>query len=513
MKKFIGKLILSIALIASANSLTMAQTGNPSGSYDSLAISNINALVMHYSDLTTKLFNNTYDDSLRVAFNSLFKEDALVFRDYTTEKAALSPEEYVYYLNNFFGMYKPICTISSSVEIADLKYIPSGNYYVAKVKINKHLTARYNKENQSVDNEPANYLLQMEILVTETKRGTRFLGIRDITPVETADVAVIEKTVKEKAIKEKVVKPAKEEPVKEKPVKEQPVKVVKEKVEKPEKIKVEKTPSDNENLVFLNWSIGSNMGIGSVNSESKSYKINESSYLGWQAGLSGVFGVSDRLYIGAGLGFHFGTVKLGYENTNFSLEFNDELNASVDTYTRNAFITDIDETIKFTNLNLQALVYLDLLKSDNNKLLLGTGLSIGIGMSETSEVTATTKYTGTFHTVSGQTFPEPFTIGETSSVPIYGFQTSEFNKEFDLDSKMALSLPLNLKAIHVFDNNIFLGAGIESLIPLSSWLSGESSHQRLFVTRDDLDSSLAATVSSSKRPIYLGFGISVGIKF
>lgn len=492
MKRNIGFLILSLVILLSAMNNTIAQSNNTAGTYDSLAISNINALVMQYSDISNKLFNTAYDDSLRIAFNNLFKEDALLFRDYTTEKAALSPEEYVYYLNNYFGENKPVCTISPGIEIADLKYIPSGNYYVAKVKINKQLTTRYSKENQTIESVAAAYLLQMEILVTESQRATRFLGIRDVTPVVPLDVAVVEKTTKEKESKEKVEKPVKE---------------------KPEKIKEPKTPSAFDNLVFLNWSIGSNLSMSSTTSDSNSYEINDFSYLGWQTGISGLKGLSDRIYVGLGAGFHFGTVKLGYENTSFSLEFNDDLNASVETYTRNAYVSDISETLKFTTLNLQALIFVDLLQSENKKLLFGTGLSIGVGISETSEVNATTKYTGTFHTVNGQTFPEPFTIGESSAVPVYGFETSNFNKEFDIESKMALSLPLNLKLIHIFDNNLLLGAGIESLLPLSSWLSGESNHQNIFVTRNDLDSSLASSVSKSKRPAYFGLGISIGIKF
>lgn len=498
MKKNIGVLILSLFILLSIKHASIAQTNNTVGNYDSLAISNINALVQHYTDLSNNLFNTAYNDSLRVAFNNLFKEDALLFRDYTTEKAALSPEEYVYYLNNYFGDNKPICTIPAGIEIADLKFISSGSYYVAKVKLNKQISFRYNKESQTLDNTPANFLLQMEVLVTENLRGTRFLGIRDISPIAPVDLAVVETKVKEKA---------------DKPIKEKAVKPVKEQVEKPEKVKIEKTPSTNDNLIFLNWSIGNNLALGKINSESSIYKISDFSYLGWQVGLSGLKGISESVYVGLGLGFHFGTVKLGYENAAYSIEFDDQLNALVDTYTRNAFITDIEETIKFTNLNIQALIYLDLLKSDNNKLLVGSGLSLGFGINEISEVNATTKYTGTFHTIDGQTFPEPFTIGNTSPVPVYGFETSNFDQEFDLASKMTISLPVNLKAIHTFKNNIFMGAGIEGLIPLSAWLEGTSTHQNIFTTQNDLNTSLASTVSKAKRPLYIGLGITIGIQF
>jgi len=491
MKKSTCKIILVFSLLVGASINVQAQTTGPKGDYDSLAVSNINTLINRYIDISTRLFNAPYDDSLRVAFNNLFKDDALVFRDYTIQKAALSPEEYVYYLNNFFGVSKPFCSFPSGFEMADLKYIPSGKYYVAKVKINKHLTALYDKDKESIILEPAAYLLQMEILATETERGTRFLGIRNVTPLETeASVASVTKQTKEK-----VVKPAKPEVI------------------KPERIKPERTPSNFDNLVFLNWSIGSNLSMGSTISESTSYKITNFSYLGWQVGASGLKGISNRLYLGLGVGFHFGTINLGYENTDFSFEAEDDLNTTVDTYTRNVFLTDIEETIKFTNLNIQALVYVDLIQSENNKLLLGTGLSIGLGMSETSKVTASTNYTGTFHTINGQVFPEPFTLGESVPVPIYGFQTTNFNKEFDLNSKMSLALPLNIKALHIFDNNIFLGAGIESLIPLNSWLDGKSEHDRIFETKDDLNSSLASTISKSKRPMYFGIGISIGIQF
>jgi len=485
MKKLTRYLVLMFMLIGTTMNVQSQTDSNAATSYDSLATANVTALVNQYNELCLSIFNTPFNDSLRIKFNSIFRDDALVIRDYTTEKLALSPEEYVYYLNNYFGDSKPTCTIDPLFEIADKKFIASGNYYIIKVRINKQLTSLYDLDKQVALPNPASYVLQMEIMATESKRGTRILGIRDVTPVLVADVTKEkEKIVKEKFIKEKV-----------------------------EKVKTPKSPSAFDNLVFLNWSIGSDLSLSSANSESIDFKVTDFSYLGWQVGISGLKGLTDRIYAGVGLGFHFGNVTLNFDNTNFSYEWEDKLNPSVDTYTRNASISNIEETIKFTLFNLQALIYADLLQSENNKLLVGTGLSIGLPVSETSTVVATTKYTGTFHTVDGQEFPEPFTLGQTTELPIYGFQSSAFDKEFKLDSKMALSLPLNIKAIHAFDNNIFIGAGIEGLIPLSSWLEGESNHTRIFATRDDLDSSLANTVSKSKRPVYIGLGISIGILF
>lgn len=484
---------LSFLLIFLTVSGKITAQENVNQTFDSLATENIHTLVRKYVDLNTKLFNTPYDDSLRISFNSIFAEDALIFRDYTTEKLALSPEEYVYYLNNFFGENKPTLTITDDYSIFDLKFIPSGNYYVAKVRLHKQLSFLYNKNESKIESNVKDYLLQGEILVYESARATKFLGIRDVTPAVPVDIASVE----EEKIKE----------VKEKVIKEKPVK------EKTDKIRVEKSPKDFDHLIMLNWSIGSNFSNSAIKSESSSFTVTESSYTGWQLGLSTLLPLSNQVYIGIGAGFHFGSIRINYENTSYSFNFPDNLNSNVDSYTRNVFLSDIEENIQFTNLNLQGLLFVDLIKSSNNKLLIGAGISIGLPISENSDVVAKTRYTGTFSTVDGQVFPEPFTLGEQSEVPVYGFVQNSFEKEFKLESSMALSIPVQFKALHIFNNGIFLGAGIESLIPISSWLQGESTHDRVFTTSDDLSTSLSSTVSKSKRPLYLGIGISLGIKF
>jgi len=484
-------ILLLLILFTVAGKIAAQENANQS--FDSLATENVNKLVLKYIDLNNRLFNTPYEDSLRISFNGIFADDALISRDYTTEKLSLSPEEYVYYLNNFFGENKPTVSISDDYTVFDLKYISSGNYYVAKVRFNKQLTFLYNKEEGRIESNAKNYMLQGEILVYESARATKFLGIRDVTPVKPVEIASVTEA-KTKEVKEKVVK--------EKPVKEKTVKAP-----------VEKSPKDFDHLIMLNWSIGSNFSNSSIKSESSSFTVTESSYTGWQLGLATLLPLSKQIYVGIGAGFHFGSIGINYENTSYSFSFPDNLNSNVESYTRNVFLSDIEEKIQFTNLNLQGLLFADLIKSANNKLLIGAGISIGLPISEKSDVTAKTKYTGTFSTVDGQTFPEPFTLGEQSDVPVYGFVQNSFEKEFEIESSMALSIPIQLKAIHTFENGIFIGAGIESLIPISSWMQGESNHERVFTTRDDLNTSLLSTVSKAKRPLYLGIGISLGIKF
>jgi hypothetical protein len=493
---------ISLALILLTFSTRIVAQENPNGTFDALANENIHKLVSKYIELNEKLFNTPYNDSLRISFNSIFAEDALIFRDYTTEKLSLSPEEYVYYLNNYFGENKPSVSFPADYTITDLKHIASGNYYVAKVRFNKQLSFLYNKNESKIESIDKNYLLQAEVLVYESARATKFLGIRDVSPappIETTTETVAMAEAKTKVVKEKIVqeKPIKEKQVKEKPVKEPTV----------------KTPKDFDHLVMLNWTIGGNFSKSAIQSESANFTVAESSYSAWQLGLSTLLPLSKQLYVGIGAGFHFGSVNINYENTSYSFEFADNVNSNVESYTRNVFLTDTEENIRFTNLNLQGLFFADLLKSTKNKLLIGAGISVGIPLSEISDVTATTKYTGTFTTVDGQTFPEPFTLGEQSEVPVYGFTKNSFVKAFKLESSISLSIPIQLKAIHIFDNGVFLGAGIESHIPLSSWMQGDSNHERVFSTSNDLNTSLLSTVSASKRPLFIGFGVSIGVKF
>ncbi|MFN2422868.1 MAG: hypothetical protein ABR572_03750, partial [Cryomorphaceae bacterium] len=278
------------------------------------------------------------------------------------------------------------------------------------------------------------------------------------------------------------------------------------------------TPS----LIFAGFVTGSDFNATTLNSLSNDFRFKDHSYNKTAIYMDYLKAISaSGFYITAGVGISMGRLELNYNESNYSFDQEDVLNPSSDVqhapagsvsmYERTADVRELRENITFTDFNFRLGLGKDFLNNSEDVLIMSAGMAFGLGLSQDSEVTATTDYHGRFSEVNG--IPIDLTLGLNEDIPAYGFEERTAVNNFEMETELLYSAFLNITYAKNIGDHFYMGLRAEAQVPLNDWMLGAADHEILFRSHGEIEGSVANTVSDISRPLFFGGGLILGFKF
>lgn len=530
MKKTIPSLLLLFGLLPSQLALAQDPSEGAMTAQDSAALEQGIALAEQYADHLDRYFNQgaSADADFTGSFMALFSGSQKIIADYSISTWRLESAEYLFEAGQIFGEDRPHLDTEVDRAGAEVRYFPNDRFHIAVVPVTNRFSMYFDQAQGAIIADTLEKYLTLEIRIgaAENARINRTFEREPAVVLATALALADEKSAaeeSEKAEDEKTGKEAKEPKPEKQPKGPKVAKAPKPTKEpKAPREPRERRDLDSDRFLLAGLALGGDLGMANIETLEGPFRIEDHSFQQTDFALTYFHPISDNgLFVSAGLGLSLGRLTLDYENTSYSFEEDDPLNpaeetpfagpADVGQYERTVSLQGVQEHIEFGDFNFRLGLGKDLMHSKDDLLMVGAGVMVGFGYSQTSEVRAISNYHGRFTEING--LPIDLTLGLNEDIPEYGFEERSTENAFEMDTGINLGAFFHALYAKSLGDKFYVGIQVEVQAPLSDWKEGTGTGAPLFRTFDDIQGSISNQVSTMKRPVFFGGGLVVGIKF
>lgn len=504
MKNFPALLLFALLSLFSGRLWAQPESADALTEQDSAALASALDVAAQYADFLNNYFNEgaKLTEDFRGQFVTLFTGSQKILADYTSGVRRVEPAEYLFDADQIFTGSRPAVQSEIDRDAAQVKYFPNDRFHMAAIPVTNQFTSYFDQAEGVVVNDTVVKYLTLEVRIGSAENA------RINRTIEASPALYLAEEREAEARAKALSQSDKEEA----PKKRKSSRLAREK----------RSGTSTPSLIFAGFVTGGDFNATTLNTLSGDFNFRDHSFSKTDISLDYIKAVSSGgLYINAGVGISMGRLHLNYGESTYSFEQEDMLNPSPDVqhapagavsmYERTADVRELNEKISFTDINFRIGLGFDFLNGSDDLLIMSAGMMFGVGLSQRSEITATTDYHGRFSEVNG--IPIDLTLGVNEDIPAYGFEERTAVNNFEMETDLLYNAFLNITYAKHFGNHFYVGLRAEAQAPLNNWMTGTADHEVLFRSHGAIEGSVADTVSDIRRPLFFGGGLMLGFKF